>query len=47
MTLYTNGRLTAARKLYQRAGFKLIKSEEEMLWGGKQVGQTWELDRDA
>lgn len=47
MTLYTNGRLTAARKLYQKAGFQLIKTEAEMLWGGKQVGQTWELDRDA
>ena len=42
MTLYTNGLLTAARKLYQRAGFELIKSEEESLWGGTQVGQTWE-----
>lgn len=44
MTLYTNGLLTAARKLYQRAGFELVKSEEEMLWGGKQVGQVWERE---
>lgn len=42
MTLYTNSLLTSARKLYQRHGFELIKSEEEVLWGGKQVGQTWE-----
>jgi len=42
MTLYTNSRLLAARKLYERAGFELVKSEEEVLWGGPQVGQTWE-----
>lgn len=44
MTLYTNGLLTSARKIYQRHGFELVKSEEEILWGGKQLGQTWERD---
>lgn len=43
ITLWTHSVLTAARKIYERAGFKLIASEQHNSWGKPVVGETWEL----
>jgi DNA-binding MarR family transcriptional regulator/GNAT superfamily N-acetyltransferase len=43
VTLWTHSILTGARRIYQRAGFKLIKSKKHNDWGTPLVGETWEL----
>jgi hypothetical protein len=35
--------LIAARKIYERAGFKLVASEKHNSWGKPVVGETWDL----
>lgn len=42
ITLWTNSVLTAARHLYERAGFRLIKSERHRSFGRDLIGEYWE-----
>lgn len=43
LVLWTNDVLVAARKLYQRAGFRLVAQEKHHSFGKDLVGQNWEL----
>jgi DNA-binding MarR family transcriptional regulator/GNAT superfamily N-acetyltransferase len=42
VTLWTQSILVAARKIYQDAGFELVKSEPHRSFGQNLVGETWE-----
>jgi len=42
--LWTQSILIAARKIYERVGFKLVKSEPNRAFGADLVSETWELD---
>jgi DNA-binding MarR family transcriptional regulator/predicted GNAT family acetyltransferase len=43
ITLWTHSILTAARHVYAKAGFKLIRSEERISFGQPVVSEDWEM----
>ena len=47
IVLWTNSVLTAARAIYAKAGYRLVKSEPHRSFGHDLVGETWELALDA
>jgi GNAT superfamily N-acetyltransferase len=44
ITLWTQSILTAAHRIYQHAGFRLVHQEPHHSFGKDLVAQTWELD---
>jgi DNA-binding MarR family transcriptional regulator/GNAT superfamily N-acetyltransferase len=44
ITLWTQSILTAAHRIYQHAGFRLVHEEPHHSFGKDLVAQTWELD---
>jgi GNAT superfamily N-acetyltransferase len=43
ITLWTQSILTAARKIYQDAGFVLVQAEPHRSFGQSLLGETWEM----
>lgn len=43
LTLWTNANLVAARRIYEHAGFRMVKAERHRSFGHDLVGQYWEL----
>jgi len=44
LILWTQSILTAARRTYQKAGFRLVKQEPQRAFGADLVSETWELE---
>ena len=47
IVLWTQSILTSAHRIYQRAGFRLIKEEPHHSFGHDLIGQEWELDLNS
>jgi len=43
ITLWTQSTLDAARAIYRKAGFQVVKRERHQSFGQRLVGETWEL----
>ena len=43
ITLWTHSVLSAARHIYQKAGFKLMRTERHRSWGKPVVSEHWDL----
>jgi len=41
--LWTNPELHAARAIYEKTGFRLVRTETTRVFGAPQKAQTWEL----
>jgi DNA-binding MarR family transcriptional regulator/N-acetylglutamate synthase-like GNAT family acetyltransferase len=44
ITLWTHSVLSAARHIYQKAGFKLVRTERHKSWGPPVVSEHWDLE---
>ncbi|MBV9035743.1 MAG: MarR family transcriptional regulator [Acidobacteriaceae bacterium] len=44
ITLWTQSMLLAAHRIYEQAGFRLVKEESHHSFGKDLVGQTWEME---
>lgn len=47
LKLWTNDVLVSARRIYEAAGFKLLRSESHQSFGKKLTGQIWEMRLDS
>jgi DNA-binding MarR family transcriptional regulator/GNAT superfamily N-acetyltransferase len=44
IALWTNSVLVSARRIYEAAGYRLVKSEPHRSFGQDLIGETWQLD---